>query len=100
MDKVTVINLTYVTQHVGVVRADGAKDSVQIMPKRRVELRVGMTVDPAWLGTNIGTVKIMNPHPVPRTYTSATPPSPSIPTPPAVEHSEPFVSPVKEGDEQ
>lgn len=62
MDKVKVINLTAVTQHVGVIHSDGTtKDSVQIMPKRRVELRVGMTVDPKWLGLNIGAVRIQHP---------------------------------------
>lgn len=64
MDKVLVINLTAVTQHVGVLHPDGkTQDAVQIMPKRRVHLRVGMTVDPAWIGRNIGVVRIQNPQP-------------------------------------
>jgi hypothetical protein len=84
MDKVTVINLTNVAQHVGVIHADGAKDCVQIVPKRKVELRVGMTVDPAWLGLNINVVQVRSPVPVPRTYVTASTPAPSVPTPPSV----------------
>lgn len=63
MDKVLVINLTTFTQHVGVIHEDGHRDHVQIMPKRRVELRTGMTVDPRWLGINPGAVRVQNPQP-------------------------------------
>lgn len=61
MDKVLVINMTAVTQHVGVVHEDGRHDDIQIVPRRRVELRTGMVVDPAWLGRNPGCVKIVAP---------------------------------------
>lgn len=63
MDNVLVINLTNITQHVGVVHSDGRNDNVQIMPRRRVHLRTGMTVDPRWTGLNPGMVKIVNPSP-------------------------------------
>lgn len=63
MDKVQVINLTHLTQHVGVVHADGSEDSVQIVPKKRVYLREGMTVSPRWLGLNPNTVMVQNPQP-------------------------------------
>jgi hypothetical protein len=63
MDKVLVTNLTYLTQHVGVVHADGTQDSVQLMPKRRVPLREGMTVCKRWLGLNPGVVAVVNPQP-------------------------------------
>lgn len=62
MDKVTVINLTTITQHVGVVHEDGTKDEVQIMPRRRVELRVGMTVDPRWVGMNPNALRVITPQ--------------------------------------
>ena len=62
MDKVRVINLTAVTQHVGVLHADATLDHVQIMPRKRVELRIGMTVDPAWLGRNPKCVKVVAPQ--------------------------------------
>ena len=62
MEKVLVINLTSMTQHVGVVHSDGSKDSVQIMPKRRVELREGLSVDPAWLGMNPGVLRVILPQ--------------------------------------
>ena len=62
MEKVLVINLTSMTQHVGVVHSGGSKDSVQIMPKRRVELREGLRVDPAWLGMNPGAVRVIPPQ--------------------------------------
>jgi hypothetical protein len=63
MDKVTVINLTTITQHVGVIHADGiTKDAVQIMPRQRVELRVGMKVDPRWVGMNPGALRVINPQ--------------------------------------
>lgn len=62
MNKTLVINLTSITQHVGVIHASGEKDDVQIMPRRRVELRVGMTVDPAWLGRNLNCVKVVKPQ--------------------------------------
>lgn len=71
MDKVLVINLTAITQHVGVVHADGTKDDVQIMPKRRVDLRVGMYVDPHWLGRNPGTLRVVNPQPKSRLQQAA-----------------------------
>ena len=61
MDKVLVINLTTITQHVGVIHEDGRKDDVQIVPRRRVELRPGMIVDPAWLGRNPGIVRVVMP---------------------------------------
>lgn len=63
MDNVLVINLTNITQHVGVIHADGRKDNVQIMPRRRVHLRTGMTVDPRWTGLYPGAVRIVNPTP-------------------------------------
>jgi hypothetical protein len=63
MDKVLVINLTKVTQHVGVVHANGDQDHVQIMAKKRVELRTGMSVCPRWLGLNPGAVQVMVPQP-------------------------------------
>lgn len=63
MDNVLVINLTNLTQHVGVIHEDGRSDSVQIMPKRRVHLRTGMTVDPRWIGLNPGAVRVQNPLP-------------------------------------
>lgn len=62
MDNVLVINLTNITQHVGVIHEDGRKDSVQIMPRRRVHLRTGMTVDPRWTGLNPGTIRIHAPN--------------------------------------
>jgi hypothetical protein len=61
MNKVLVINLTTITQHVGVIHEDGRKDDVQIVPRRRVELRSGMVVDPAWLGRNPGVVRVVVP---------------------------------------
>lgn len=65
MDKVLVTNLTYVTQHVGVVHADGTPDSVQIMPRKgRVPLRDGMTVCKRWLGLNPNVIAVVNPQPV------------------------------------
>jgi hypothetical protein len=63
MDNVLVINLTTLTQHVGVIHADGRSDSVQIMPRRRVHLRTGMTVDPRWLGLNPTAVRVQKPEP-------------------------------------
>lgn len=62
MDKVMVINLTHLKQHVGVVHQSGQHDDVQIMPKRRVELREGMSVSPRWLGLNPGVVKVIVPQ--------------------------------------
>ncbi len=64
MDNTMVINLTNITQHVGVVHADGTKDKVQIMPKRRAFLRVGMSVDKNWIGKNIGVVRVIEATPV------------------------------------
>lgn len=61
MDNVLVINLTNFTQHVGVIHEDGRNDSVQIMPRRRVELRTGMIVDPRWIGLNPTALRIQNP---------------------------------------
>jgi hypothetical protein len=61
MDKVLVINLTTITQHVGVIHENGRNDYVQIVPRRRVELRPGMVVDPAWLGRNPGAVRVVAP---------------------------------------
>lgn len=84
MKKVLVINLTAMTQHVGVVHADGTKDSVQIMPKRRVELREGLKVDPAWIGTNPGICRIILPEIGER----------------FVKAAEPVAPPETEGDEQ
>lgn len=62
MDKVLVINLTSVTQHVGVIHEDGRKDDIQVVPRRRVELRHGMFVDPAWLGRNPKCVRVVAPQ--------------------------------------
>lgn len=62
MSNTLVINLTGITQHVGVVHEDGRGDHVQIMPRRRVELRKGMRVDPAWLGRNRDCVKVVSPQ--------------------------------------
>lgn len=63
MDTVLVINLTALTQHVGVTHADGRADAVQIVPKKRVWLREGMTVSPRWLGLNPNVVRVINPQP-------------------------------------
>jgi len=63
MDNVLVINLTTFTQHVGVIHPDGRNDAVQILPKRRVHLRAGMTVDPRWIGLNPRAVRVQNPQP-------------------------------------
>lgn len=79
MDKVLVINLTTITQHVGVIHEDGRKDDVQIVPRRRVELRSGMTVDPAWLGRNPGCVRVVTPQVVSPTVIAARKPDPVIP---------------------
>ena len=62
MDNVLVINLTTLTQHVGVIHADGRSDSVQVMPRRRVHLRTGMTVDPRWLGLNPTAIRVQKPQ--------------------------------------
>lgn len=62
MDNILVINLTKLTQHPTVIHADGKKDSVQIMPQKRVYLREGMTVDPNWIGLNPNTVKVVMPQ--------------------------------------
>ena len=78
MSKTLVINLTGITQHVGVVHSGGTKDDVQIMPRKRVELRVGMTVDPAWLGRNPNCVKVVNPTVIsPTVVASRRQPTPS-----------------------
>ncbi len=57
MQKVTVINLSRVTQQVGVRHEDGKKDMVQIMPRGRTELRDGMEIDARWLSMNPDVVK-------------------------------------------
>ncbi len=62
MNTVAVTNLTKLTQHVGVVHADGTPDYVQVVPRKRVNLRVGMIVDPNWLGLNTGVLKIEVPQ--------------------------------------
>jgi hypothetical protein len=54
-----IINLTRVTQQVGVRHADSNKlDSVQLMARGRLTLRTGMTVDPRWLQSHPGVLKI------------------------------------------
>lgn len=77
MDKVLVINLTTLTQHVGVLHASGAQDVVQILPRQRVELRTGMVVDPRWVGLNPKALKIKNPMPVSRPGVQTLPPEAS-----------------------
>lgn len=78
MNKTLVINLTGITQHVGVVHAGGTKDDVQIMPRRRIELRTGMAVDPAWLGRNPNCVKVVNPIVVSPTVVAGRRPRPDL----------------------
>jgi hypothetical protein len=81
MDKVLVINLTAVTQHVGVIHANGVKDDVQIVPRKRVELRTGMIVDPAWLGRNPDCVRVVKPQVLTANVTANRKPEQQAPIP-------------------
>jgi hypothetical protein len=62
MDNTLVINLTNVTQHPRVIHEDGTVDNVQILPKRRVELRAGMRICNNWVALNPQTVKVVVPQ--------------------------------------
>lgn len=61
MSTTLVINLTNLTQHPRVIHEDGRVDNVQIMPKKRVNLREGMKVCSNWVALNPNTVKIVLP---------------------------------------
>lgn len=61
MSTTLVINLTNLTQHPRVVHADGKVDHVQIMPKKRINLREGMQVCSNWVALNPNTVKVVSP---------------------------------------
>lgn len=60
-NKVQVINLTKLTQHVGVLHANGDPDAVQVVAKQKVFLRDGMIVNPRWLGLNPNVIQVVMP---------------------------------------
>lgn len=62
-NKVLVINLTTVQQHVDIVDEEGNKTSVNIMPKKRVYLEEGFSVCKNWAGRNPKAVKSHEPEP-------------------------------------
>lgn len=54
-----VINLTRLTQSVGVRHTDGRLDSVNVVPRGKINLREGMEVDIRWEQLNPGVIKII-----------------------------------------
>lgn len=53
-----VINLTSIVQQVQIVNESKQVGTVQIMPKRRVELPAGFSVEANWLARNPKTVTV------------------------------------------
>jgi hypothetical protein len=60
-----VINISRVTQQVGVITAAGKKTSVRIMKKGRAELAAGTTIDPRWQALNPNAVRTVDTGTIP-----------------------------------
>lgn len=68
-----VINLSRVTQQVGIIDDQGRKTSFRLMARGRVE--TNYQIDPAWLAHNPGAVKVIAIDPPVETAQPDTPPT-------------------------
>lgn len=53
-----IVNLTRLTQQIDVRHADQRLDRVQLMPRRKLDLGPGLTVDRRWLEQNPQVIEI------------------------------------------
>lgn len=56
-----IVNLTREPQYPEVLGPSGAKTSIRIMPRGRVDLPPGYTLNPRWVAANPGRIKDLKP---------------------------------------